>query len=68
MDDTAGGVSMVEGPDADKAVFVRALKDVEEPVYVEGTVRGFVMRWGVVVVVRWSAIRELVMAGNAELI
>ena len=36
MDDTAGGISMVEGPDVDKAVFVRALRNVEEPVYVEG--------------------------------
>ena len=68
MDDTAGGISMVEGPDVDKAVFVRALKDVEEPVYVEGTDTAFEMRRGDVVVVRWSAIRELVMAGDAELI
>lgn len=68
MDDTAGGISMVEGPDADKAVFVRALKDVEEPVYVEGTDTAFEMRRGDVVVVRWSAVREVVMAGDAELI
>ena len=57
MDDTAGGISMVEGPDVDRAVFVRALKDVEEPVYVEGTDTAFEMRRGDVVVVRWSAIR-----------
>lgn len=68
MDDTAGGISMVEGPDVDKAVFVRALKDVEEPVYVEGTDTAFDMRRGDVVVVRWSAVREVVMAGDAELI
>lgn len=68
MDDTAGGISMVEGPDVDKAVFVRALKDVEEPVYVEGTDTAFEMRRGDVVVVRWSAVRAVVMAGDAELI
>lgn len=68
MDDTAGGISMVEGPDVDKAVFVRALKDVEEPVYVEGTDTAFEMRRGDVVVMRWSAIREVVMAGDVELI
>ena len=68
MDDTAGGISMVEGPDGDKAVFVRALKDVDEPVYVEGTDTAFEMQRGDVVVVRWSAVREIVMAGDAELI
>lgn len=68
MDDTAGGISMVEGPDVDKAVFVRALKDVEEPVYVDGTDTAFEMRRGDVVVVRWNAVREIVMAGDAELI
>ncbi|CAD6578078.1 MAG: GINS complex subunit [Alectoria sarmentosa] len=68
MDDTAGGISMVEGPDVDRAVFVRALKDVEEPIYVEGTDMAFEMRRGDVVVVRWSAVREVVIAGDAELI
>ena len=59
---------MVEGPDADRAVFVRALKDVEGPILVEGTDTAFEMRRGDVVVVRWSAIRGMVMAGDAELI
>ena len=59
---------MVEGPDADRAVFVRALKDVEGPIQVEGTDTAFGMRRGDVVVVRWSAIRGMVMAGDAELI
>ena len=59
---------MVEGPDADRAVFVRALRDVEGPVLVEGTDTAFGMQRGDVVVVRWSAIKGLVMAGDAELI
>ncbi len=58
----------MEGPDADRAVFVRALRDVGEAVYVEGTDTAFEMRRGDVVVVRWSAVRGVVMAGDAELI
>ena len=59
---------MVETPDVDRAVFVRALKDMETPIYVEGTDTAFEMRRGNVVVVRWSAVRELVLGGEAELI
>lgn len=68
LDDTAGGISMVEQPDLDKAVFVRALRDVDSPIFVEGTDIAFEMRIGDIYVVRWSAIRELVLAGDAELI
>ena len=69
MDDTSGGgISMVEVPDVDKAVFVRALRDSEEPVEVEGTDIGFTMRKGGVWVVRWSAVKERVEAGEAELL
>ncbi|MCJ1450840.1 GINS complex subunit [Mycoblastus sanguinarius] len=68
LDDTAGGISMVETPDPDKAVFVRALRDTEDVVVVEGTDTEFEMRRGDVVVVRWSAVRELVVDGGAELI
>ena len=59
---------MIEQPDVDKAVFVRALRNVDAPVVVEGTDIAFEMRGGDVYVVRWSAVRELVMAGDAELI
>ena len=59
---------MVETPDPDKAVFVRALRDTEDVVVVEGTDTEFEMRRGDVVVVRWSAVRELVVDGGAELI
>lgn len=68
MDDTAGGISMVEVPDVDTAVFVRGLRDVEEPVGVPGTEIDFEMRRGDVLVTRWSAVRGLVLAGDAELI
>ncbi|KAI4192505.1 MAG: hypothetical protein LQ346_004277 [Caloplaca aetnensis] len=68
LDDTAGGISMIEQPDVDKAVFVRALRDVEEPIVVDGTDIDFEMRRGDVYVVRWSAVRDVVMNGAAELI
>ncbi|KAL8683500.1 MAG: hypothetical protein Q9186_000540 [Xanthomendoza sp. 1 TL-2023] len=68
LDDTAGGISMIEQPDVDTAVFVRVLRDVEEPIIVEGTDIDFEMRRGDVYVVRWSAVREHVLSGDAELI
>ena len=68
LDDTAGGISMVEGPDTDAAVFVRVLRDNAEMVDVEGTDIYFEMVRGMVYVVRWSAIRERVLKGDAELI
>jgi len=67
MDDTTGNISMVESPDTETAVFVRGLRDVGE-VYVEGTDTAFELRRGNVVVVRWGAIRQVVLAGDAELI
>jgi len=68
LDDTAGGISMIEQPDLDKAVFVRVLRDVEEPVVIEGTDTAFEMRKGDVFVVRYSAVREFVAVGDVELI
>ncbi|KAL8999206.1 MAG: hypothetical protein Q9169_001871 [Polycauliona sp. 2 TL-2023] len=68
LDDTAGGISMVEQPDTDTAVFVRALRDIEEPIVIEGTDTDFEMRRGDVYVVRWSAVRAHVVSGDAELI
>ena len=59
---------MIEQPDIDKAVFVRAVRDIEEPVVVEGTDMYFEMKRGDIFVVRWSAVREIVMSGDAELI
>lgn len=59
---------MIEIPDLDKAVFVRALRDTDDPVYVEGTDTYFEMRRGDVFVVRWNAIKALVESGEAELL
>lgn len=59
---------MIELPDVDKAVFVRALRNIDTPIFVEGTDMGFQMSRGDICVVRWSAIRQLVLSGDAELI
>lgn len=59
---------MIEVPDVDKAVFVRALRDIDSPIFVEGTDMGFQMAKGDIYVVRWSAIRQLVLSGDAQLI
>jgi GINS complex subunit 4 len=68
LDDRAGGVSMVEEPDLDKAVFVRVLRDVEETVHVEGTDVRCEFKRGDVWVIRWSAVKSLVLAGDVELV
>jgi GINS complex subunit 4 len=70
LDDTTGGISMIDKPDEDKAVFVRALRDVGE-IFVEGTDRRFEMKRGDVWVVRWSAVRAWCVGcgtGDVELI
>lgn len=59
---------MVELPDVDNAVFVRALKDRREPIVVDGTDTAFTMKRGDVYVVRWSAVRDSVMERSAELL
>jgi hypothetical protein len=51
---------MIDKPDEDKAVFVRALRDVGD-IYVEGTDRRFEMKRGDVWVVRWR--RGIDMSG-----
>ncbi|KAI9834926.1 MAG: hypothetical protein M1819_002649 [Sarea resinae] len=58
LDDTAGGISMIETPDLDTAVFCRVLRDVDEPVVIEGTDTEVHMRRGDVFVVRWRLVRE----------
>ena len=68
LDDTAAGISMIEQPDLETAVFARVLRDVQEPVVIEGTDTAFEMRRGDVFVVRYSAVRESVAMGDVELI
>jgi GINS complex subunit 4 len=66
MDDTAGGIAMVEVPDAEKAVFVRGVSEAGVKVRVEGTDIDFSMGRGEISVIRWSAVREAVERGELE--
>lgn len=58
---------MIDRPDGDRAVFVRALRDCGV-VTVEGTDVRCEFRRGDVWVLRWSAVRDKVLAGDVELI
>lgn len=72
LNDTAGGISMVDGPDMEGAVFVRGLGKADESVVVFGRGRdadGDVeVQRGEVVVARWADVRELVEKGEMELV
>ena len=77
LDDTAGGVSMVEGPEGKSAVFVRCLgerwggseEDADEDGDGDGGPSGLLrMRRGEVWVVRWEDVRKGVLDGNLELL
>jgi GINS complex subunit 4 len=72
LNDTAGGVAMVGGPDAEGAVFVRGLGRGDGGVVVLGKGRdadGEVeVQRGEVVVARWEDVRELVEEGEMELV
>jgi len=67
--DTAGGISMVGGPDEDSGVFVRGI--VEEVVVLgrgreeDGEVE---VGKGEIVVARWSDVKEHVERGEMELV
>lgn len=65
LDDTGGGISMVDRPDEDTAVFCRVLRDcyVDRPVY-----GGIDLARGDIWVLRWSTIKEKVERGDTELI
>jgi GINS complex subunit 4 len=61
---------MIDKPDEDKAVFVRALRDIGT-VFIEGTDRRLEVKRGDVWVVRWSAVRQWTIGsgtGDVELI
>ncbi|CAK7269149.1 GINS complex subunit [Sporothrix epigloea] len=68
LNDTAGNISMIDGPDVDSAVFVRLLRDGAVRGHgtdIDEIVRG---RDGDVLVLRWSDGKPLVEAGDAELV
>ncbi|KAF3911877.1 hypothetical protein AA313_de0209886 [Arthrobotrys entomopaga] len=67
LDDSAGGISMVEEPDLDSAVFLRVVRDVDIEIAWEGG-ETVPMRAGDVYVIRYSAVKEAVKKGDVELI
>ncbi|KAF2157889.1 DNA replication complex GINS protein SLD5 [Myriangium duriaei CBS 260.36] len=70
MDDTAGGIGMVDRPDEETAVFVRILRDGDEAVEVQGEhgAAEIELRRGDVWVLRWKSVRDRVLRGDVELI
>jgi len=69
LDDKAGGISMVEEPDLDGAVFCKVVKDIEDNIArIPGTDAEFKLTKGDVYVVRYSAVREFILRGEVELI
>lgn len=61
---------MVDAPDGDTAVFVRVLRDEAGAVTVPGEKEDGVveLKRGDVWVLRWSAVRDLVLRGLVELV
>jgi DNA replication complex GINS protein SLD5 C-terminus len=68
MDDAAGGINMVDEPDAETAVFVRVLRDVDREVYAPGMEAGLILKRGDVMVIAWGAIKDLRATGDVELL
>lgn len=72
LNDTAGGISMVGGPDMEGAVFARGLGKGDENVVVFGRGRevdgNVEVQRGEVVVARWADVKELVEKGDMELV
>ncbi|PUU81323.1 hypothetical protein B9Z19DRAFT_1113511 [Tuber borchii] len=63
------GISMVEEPDLDGAVFCKVVKDIEDNIArIPGTDAEFKLTKGDVYVVRYSAVREFILRGEVELI
>jgi GINS complex subunit 4 len=68
LNDTAGGVSMIDAPDLDTAVFVRMLTDKE--IFGRGSDRdnSLVATEGDILIMRWESARDMVTKGEAELV
>lgn len=69
LDDTTGGVSMVDRPDEDAAVFARVLRDAGYVAIYGQTETGDVeLKRGDIWVLRWSAIKAALLRGDVELL
>jgi GINS complex subunit 4 len=69
LDDTAGGISMVDRPDEDNAVFCRILRDAGDvDVQGEQGAGRVTLNRGDVWVLRWRDVKDGVVRGDIELI
>lgn len=74
LNDTAGGISMIESPDEEASIFVRGLgsRDGGDTVHVSGRGRNedgeIGITRGEVVVAKWSDVRQFVKTGELELV
>lgn len=69
LDDVSGGISMIDAPDLDSAVFVRVLRDcgVLEVHGQDATIEDELHR-GDIWLARWRGVRDRVRAGDIEVI
>jgi len=69
LDDTSGGVSMVDKPDEETAVFCRALRDAGSvEVMGETATTDVELQRGDLWLLRWSAVKDAVVRGDVELV
>jgi GINS complex subunit 4 len=68
LDDTAGGISMIDAPELDTAVFIRALKDCLVETRGRGAVDMVEALTGEVLITKWADVKPLVLRGDAELV
>jgi GINS complex subunit 4 len=68
LNDASGGISMIEVPDLESAVFIRLLKDASVAARGVDEDDDAEMKESDIVILRWSDAKPLVDAGSAELV
>ncbi|ANZ76905.1 BA75_03992T0 [Komagataella pastoris] len=66
LDDTSGGISMIESPDLSKSVFIRVLKDIEIPIVIGG--EEIDMKQDEIYVLSYRLVKDLIQAEEVALI
>lgn len=68
LNDASAGISMIEAPDLESAVFIRLLKDTSVAARGVDEDDDAEMKESDIVILRWSDAKPLVDAGSAELV
>lgn len=68
LNDASAGISMIEAPDLESAVFIRLLKDASVAARGVDEDDDAEMKESDIVILRWSDAKPLVDAGSAELV